>query len=672
MLAKIEISKDRCIVSSSAFAELHFPKAIVEMRKEPLMSKNLYNEWILSSRTAEQIALQNIHIVSPFKTPLRIGIRLLSYDIPTDLMECELLNIGNITCEQEYLHNLIHHAPFLAFIKDQNANFIYANQKILNAYGCRSVDEIVGKDDSSFLTDPREAGYIKDDDLWVLKHSTNRVVSHEKFTPIHDNRMRNLKTWKYLDKESTHPSLLNGFAVDIDEYINERIFTQKLLKEAMRSSFPELAKLLCEFIGSLNSIHNHIEHIAVVQNDYQNLEHEIVACELNKSQNIGTELVHTIQIGARWGMHNDRSLFTYLEKENRFWSGDARQSNLVKTRHPWVKSIAAVPIINREIDENRPTLSNALRYWGYISCISSKSSSDQDMRRVVDELEHFAEQASKLLVICYNNAIKEQAEVKMFSLYVEGHEQDKRIGMGIVSVLKNEIEKLKKIEYNIEHLESAYRHSRKLGAAFDVSRSISKFAEAYDRYGSAKAIETIQSRVNITNPDPERTVPLVEILERIIEDQREIWANAKNGFKIIVRSSNLNNNTRVESEEPLLIAGITNIISNACEHAFKSKRYNPPFVSVKLFRSRNKVILTFENHSDQGQETTSTIKNLNDFFTDITKRPRDCFGWEYGVIKSFAIAYRGGATIKYSPETEIIKTKILIYTLYEKNNNCDR
>jgi PAS domain S-box-containing protein len=87
-----------------------------------------------------------------------VGVQCMFWDV-TKQKQAE----DELARERDLLRTLMDHLPDLIFVKDTKGRFITANKALLNLYGIKELDDLVGKTDLDFCTPELAAHYAEDD-----------------------------------------------------------------------------------------------------------------------------------------------------------------------------------------------------------------------------------------------------------------------------------------------------------------------------------------------------------------------------------------------------------------------------------------------------------------------------------------------------------------------------
>lgn len=650
----IVIDSSGIVISQNTTANEVHSLLLKKIRAEKVLSKDKIKEWRKIGNDQKEILKQNIYAVSFFDSEVNFALRFIGLSENEDFI-CEIINMPQFDHENSLVFELIDGAPFIAFIKDRNGKFVYGNRKLHEIYG---TSHLVGKWDADFIGEGVESKSIREDDRFVLANYAHREIPHEKLTPRSGNETINVRTWKNYSSAKSVPGFLFGFAINIKDYIDEREFTRLLLSQAATSSFGDIAQMVCDFMARRPHFKDLIDIVAIVQNiDLENQkEHVIVAKSIvgdrgERDEDIQKKL-NRVAVGKSWRPDLESSLWNQIKDGENFWAGDISDVKTVKLYHDWAKAISAVKI---DDEKNGRIISTTDAGWGYICCASASIQQDQEMQRAAEELNYFADQIGRLLVICYHNYNSKQAESKMFSLYVESHEQDKRLESYLLPTLQRQIQEVELGgQFDISKIQYVYDGMNNLGSAIHVSRVISEFAQEYDQAGADASVALVQKRVSSSL----KTINIEEFIKFIVREQEHLWQRKSNRVKLI-KDIELDEDTIMHRiDDVLLASGIRNLINNSYSHVIKKfpKSNQEIIIRCRVRRGLGKtksMSFRVSHKISSDQRTLDAIKWVNDFFTDIRKRPCDCPGWGSAVIKCAAIAHGGRArlTTKGSNDT---------------------
>ena len=121
---------------------------------------------------------------------------------------------------QRSLENVLDEFPGFVFVKDEDLRFRYANRKLLQAFGCKNMSEILGKTDRDLNRHAAEVEFFNKFDLQVLKVG-KLIIPSERFTQNDSQKEWKLTTSKLLNKKSVlgTPCIV-GYSYDVEELEN--------------------------------------------------------------------------------------------------------------------------------------------------------------------------------------------------------------------------------------------------------------------------------------------------------------------------------------------------------------------------------------------------------------------------------------------------------------------
>jgi len=128
-----------------------------------------------------------------------------------------------------FLRQVIDANPNLIFVKDRNSRFVLVNQALANLYHT-TVEDLVGKSDADFNSNPEEVEKFHIDDLEVIDGKQHKFIPEEPISEA-DGSLRWLQTIKVpLVDEAGEAQRLLGVAMDITERKNLEMQVEGLLE----------------------------------------------------------------------------------------------------------------------------------------------------------------------------------------------------------------------------------------------------------------------------------------------------------------------------------------------------------------------------------------------------------------------------------------------------------
>ncbi len=114
------------------------------------------------------------------------------------------------------LRQVIDLVPHFIFAKDDAGRFLLLNRAVAEAFGQR-VEDVLGRTDADFATDPEEVARFREDDQKVIRRGEPVFIPEETLTDARGN-VRYLQTVKipYTESGTARPAIL-GVAVDVTE-----------------------------------------------------------------------------------------------------------------------------------------------------------------------------------------------------------------------------------------------------------------------------------------------------------------------------------------------------------------------------------------------------------------------------------------------------------------------
>ncbi len=147
---------------------------------------------------------------------------------------------------QTFLRQVLDINPHLIFAKDRDGRFTLANRATAEAYGT-TVDDLVGRLDSDFNSNPAEVAAFRHDDLHVIDRQVEKLIQQEIITDA-GGKTRWLRTIKRPIRGLDGRREVLGVATDITQ---QREVQLRLQEEARSSN--ELARVGRALLESFNS-----------------------------------------------------------------------------------------------------------------------------------------------------------------------------------------------------------------------------------------------------------------------------------------------------------------------------------------------------------------------------------------------------------------------------------
>ncbi|HYE75097.1 MAG TPA: response regulator [Blastocatellia bacterium] len=157
--------------------------------------------------------------------------------------------------QKTFLRKMIDILPNFIFAKDKDCRFILTNKSLAEAYGT-TVDDIVGKTDADFNSNPNEVEKFRRDDLQVLSSKTE-LFTIEEFTDINgEQRWVQVNKIPIISEDGTAQSLV-GVATDITlqkKASQELQLAKEAAEMATRSKSEFLANMSHEIRTPMNAV----------------------------------------------------------------------------------------------------------------------------------------------------------------------------------------------------------------------------------------------------------------------------------------------------------------------------------------------------------------------------------------------------------------------------------
>lgn len=156
--------------------------------------------------------------------------------------------------QQEFLRQVIDSNPDLIFTKDREGRYTLVNQAMADAYGT-TVENLVGKTDADFNSNPEEVEKFRQDDLAVLASGSEQFIPEERFTDSAGNLHWMQTVKRPLPDASGQNTQVLGIATDITErkVAEEDLKRRNLVLETLNAITKETG-LSMEFGPLLNNV----------------------------------------------------------------------------------------------------------------------------------------------------------------------------------------------------------------------------------------------------------------------------------------------------------------------------------------------------------------------------------------------------------------------------------
>ncbi|MEH2137586.1 diguanylate cyclase [Nostoc sp.] len=127
-------------------------------------------------------------------------------------------NTRELQCSQQIQRLFLDQGPFVAYIKDEQSRVLYYNQEIQSRFSVDS-QELLGKTDREFLTDPEEGRRVMENDRVVLKTLSPLKLIEEVRMPDNDRPCYWLSFKFPFSDYATGAYRIGGISIDITESI---------------------------------------------------------------------------------------------------------------------------------------------------------------------------------------------------------------------------------------------------------------------------------------------------------------------------------------------------------------------------------------------------------------------------------------------------------------------
>ena len=169
--------------------------------------------------------------------------------------------------KQKRLRQIIDNLPQLVFAKDENGEFLLANEAVANVYGT-SVDKLEGATDDMFANSDQEVENFREDDMKVINSGEAKNIPEEPLTTSSgENRIYQTTKIPYNPAESENDAVL-GVSHNITERKEREESLEKILgasrKMSKEKNEEEIAKLAVKTMETaldfgLCSMHEYVE-----------------------------------------------------------------------------------------------------------------------------------------------------------------------------------------------------------------------------------------------------------------------------------------------------------------------------------------------------------------------------------------------------------------------------
>ena len=172
--------------------------------------------------------------------------------IATDITERKRTQ-DRLQAQHEFLRQVIDLNTSLIFAKDEEGNFLLVNKTLADAFGAKP-DEMVGKSDVDYNTDPEQVKRIYADDMEVIRTRTPKFIAQEAITGTFTNETRWYQTTKVPLILSDGTVQLLGVATDITERKHAEEQLQKLViqEQEARQAAETASKMKDLFLANMS------------------------------------------------------------------------------------------------------------------------------------------------------------------------------------------------------------------------------------------------------------------------------------------------------------------------------------------------------------------------------------------------------------------------------------
>lgn len=165
---------------------------------------------------------------------------------------------------EERFARFMQHLPGLAWVKDREGRYVFANDAALNAFG-RSRNDVYGKTDKDLFSAETAAQFQQNDQQALADGSGVRVIE----TLEHDDGIHHSIVSKFpIPGRDGRPAVVGGVAIDITELKR----AEEALKDADRRKDEFLATLAHELRNPLAPIRNSLQILKMPRVDAQTIE----------------------------------------------------------------------------------------------------------------------------------------------------------------------------------------------------------------------------------------------------------------------------------------------------------------------------------------------------------------------------------------------------------------
>jgi PAS domain S-box-containing protein len=152
------------------------------------------------------------------------------------------------------LLNIINFIPHPIFLKDRNSKYILANKAQADLFST-TIDDLLGKDDYSFVLNKTELKAIQESDLKVLQSQVLQIIPDQEVTRLDGKKMIMHTSKLPFYSEANHEILILGVSIDmtdIKNYESELLKINFELDTFVYKASHDLKAPMCSIEGLLN------------------------------------------------------------------------------------------------------------------------------------------------------------------------------------------------------------------------------------------------------------------------------------------------------------------------------------------------------------------------------------------------------------------------------------
>ena len=187
----------------------------------------------------------------PFTDGEQTFVRVLAQWVGKELSRQR--NRDRAAAKQERLRQIVDMLPQLVFAKDENGEFLLANEALAEAYGT-TVEELEGATDADFADSPEEVRQFREDDLAVIESGEPKEIPEESLTTAAGEELTMQTTKLPYDTVDTDTAAVLGVATDITA-LKDREAQIELQSEAMDVAMAGIAILDDDEYVYMNQAH---------------------------------------------------------------------------------------------------------------------------------------------------------------------------------------------------------------------------------------------------------------------------------------------------------------------------------------------------------------------------------------------------------------------------------